>query len=427
MPHQFESILKRIRPTEEEKKQNEKIARKLINEINKEGYEAILVGSRARNTFVSGDRDLDIFVFFAKNTPRKELERQGLALGKHILKKHKPLVHYAEHPYVKGKIEKMDVEIVPCYKVKKEIISSVDRTPLHNDYLIKRIKRKEDEVILLKKFLSVIDAYGADQRVHGFSGVLCEVLVLHYGSFLKVVKEVAKWEKKTVIDLAKLCKKEEYAKFPEPLVAIDPVDKNRNMAAAVSRTTLSRFILACRNFNEKNPEKAFFPAPRKINIKEKIKGKNLLIVLFGKPDVIEEVLWSQLERFASAIKNQFIINGFQVYRTMHWTDEKKRCAIVFELDSYTVSEFEKHKGPEIWDTENVQKFIEKNPDNWISRSRIFAWKKRKYTDSIGLIKELLNSEIVPSHLTKVVKKNKLIKGKAVKKQKNIMRECFKWG
>jgi len=427
--HKYELVLMKIRPTEEEKKQSQKLARAIINDINKEGYEAILVGSRARGTFISGERDLDIFVFFAKNTPRKELERQGLALGKRILRKHKPIVHYAEHPYVKGKMNGITVEIVPCYKVKKTIISSVDRTPLHNDYLMRKIKGKEDEILLLKKFLKAIDAYGADQRVHGFSGVLCEVLILHlhYGTFEKLIKDAAKWDKKTIIDIAKLCDKRQYLKFPEPFVVIDPVDKNRNMAAAVSRTTLSRFILACRDFNEKKPEKSFFPKPKIINLKTAIKGKNLIIVTFGKPDVIEEVLWSQLERLAAAMKKQMIVNGFEVYKTMHWTDEKKRCALVFELNSYTVSEKEKHKGPEVWDTENVKKFIEKNPEYWVSRSRLYAWKARRYTDIVKLIKDTLQSEIVPSHLSKVVQKNKLLKDKAVKKQKSILNEYFKWG
>jgi len=422
----FAKVLWKIKPKEAEKKKNAALAKKLITDINKEDYEAVLVGSCARNTFITGDRDLDIFVFFAKNTPRKSLEEKGLALGKKILKKHKPVTHYAEHPYTKAKVNGIQVEIVPCYKIKEneEPISAVDRSPLHNYWVKKNIKKKEDDVLILKQFLKAIECYGADQKVHGFSGVLCEVLIIHYGSFQKLVEVASGWEKKTIIDIKK--ERKDYKNFPEALVVIDPTDLNRNMAAAVSRTVLTKFILSCREF-KKNPNyDSFFPQAKKIDIKKELEGKKIIIATFSYPKgIIEEIVWSQLEKISNAIKKELIDNDFIVYRNMHWTDEKKKCALLFEIKNYTVNNHRKHKGPEVWDAKNCTAFMEKNPKYWIEKSRLYTWKERKYTEATALVKAILESDQVPSHLQNVIKKLKIKKGTEVKHQKLVLRKYFK--
>ena len=64
------SVLSRIKPTDPEKQKLSALADSLINRINAigkaEGLDtsAILVGSTARNTWLSGEHDLDIFIMF---------------------------------------------------------------------------------------------------------------------------------------------------------------------------------------------------------------------------------------------------------------------------------------------------------------------------------------------------------------------------
>ncbi|MBI4214589.1 nucleotidyltransferase domain-containing protein, partial [archaeon] len=110
-------VIGKLKPTAQERDADQKLAKRLINEINKLGYEAVLVGSRARDTYISGGRDLDIFVYFAKNTPREKLEKDGLEIGRKVLRKHGPVTHYAEHPYTKAVVDGITVEIVPCYRL----------------------------------------------------------------------------------------------------------------------------------------------------------------------------------------------------------------------------------------------------------------------------------------------------------------------
>jgi len=68
----------------------------------------------------------------------------GVGIAKSVLKKYNPRKHYAEHPYIKATVDGHVVELVPCYKISKgnKIISAVDRTPLHNEYVLKNLKEK---------------------------------------------------------------------------------------------------------------------------------------------------------------------------------------------------------------------------------------------------------------------------------------------
>jgi len=423
----MKDILKAIIPGKDEIKKIRKIADKIIKEINKEGYEAMLVGSAARGTFVSGENDIDIFVFFPEKTTREELEKKGVKLGKKILKKHKPTTHYAEHPYVRAKVNGFYVEIVPCYNYKnnEKLKSSVDRTPLHNKYVIDKITDKErEQIILLKKFLKANKLYGADQKVKGFSGYLCELLIINYKSFENLIKEAANnWNKRIEIDLEN--QRKDYSKFKNPLVVIDPVDKERNVAAAVSKTTLSRFVLKAREYEKTKNTKMFKVKKERINLKQKIKGRKIITISFKAPEIIPEILWSQLEKLTKNIKEKLYENEFDIYKTGYWTDEKKKCGIILELKQYELPIYKKNKGPEIWDKQNTEKFIEKNNDCWVHRSTIYCWKKRKYTQAIKLIEEYLTkSNSIPSYLKKTVKKPKIRKGDKTTKEKELLKFYF---
>ena len=95
---------------------------------------------------------------------------------------------YAEHPYIRGYYKNYKIEIVPCYKIEKasQKLSAVDRTPLHTQFIKENLKENQKkEVRLLKQFLIGIDWYGAEADVEGFSGYLCEILILTFKSSSK--------------------------------------------------------------------------------------------------------------------------------------------------------------------------------------------------------------------------------------------------
>ena len=116
---------------------------KKIKEMEGKHVDVVLCGSNARDTHLKGDNDLDIFVLFPEKLSREEFEKEGLRIGKKVFRGKKWEKAFSEHPYIRGKIEEFDVEIVPSYKVPSaELLqSSVDRSPFHNQYLKKRLKQ----------------------------------------------------------------------------------------------------------------------------------------------------------------------------------------------------------------------------------------------------------------------------------------------
>ena len=297
-----DAVLDTLRPMQEEKDHVCGIAQRVLERIRQSGQaEGMVVGSIARHTWVRGDRDLDIFMLFDPSLPREELEKQGLALARSIAAAFTDRYHekYAEHPYINATIEDVDVDLVPCYNVESaaRIQSAVDRTPFHTRYITEKINGLIDDVLLLKRFTKAGGIYGSDQMTEGFSGYLCELLILHYGGFTPLLRAAAEWKPQTIIDLENHVAKE----FDEPLVMIDPVDPKRNVAAAVSVDRMAEFVELARGYLE-SPAESFFSLPEEPPITPgglaallEERGTSLYAITFPTPPYIEEIVVPQLE------------------------------------------------------------------------------------------------------------------------------------
>ncbi|KXA96256.1 hypothetical protein AKJ39_04870, partial [candidate division MSBL1 archaeon SCGC-AAA259J03] len=243
----LEKVLEKIKPKQAQREKMAKTRSKLIEKAENATSDYSLtikpkiVGSAARNTWIleEGERDIDLFLLFPKDTSREKLEKIGLEVGRKI-SKGKGKEQYAEHPYIHTNIDGFDVDIVPCYDIEDptNLRSAVDRSTHHQKYVKENLGlEKADQVLLLKKFLKGIGTYGSELRIHGFSGYLCELLIIHFGSFRKLIESAKNWGSSKVINPDDDRKKEELQKiFPnQPLIFIDPVDPSRNVAAAVSK------------------------------------------------------------------------------------------------------------------------------------------------------------------------------------------------
>ncbi|MDD1745728.1 MAG: CCA tRNA nucleotidyltransferase, partial [Candidatus Methanoperedens sp.] len=250
------SILSRIKPKDPEKQKLSALADSLISRINAigraEGLDitAILVGSTARSTWLSGEHDLDIFIMFPPDVSREYLEEKGLYVARKMAAQAQSSEErYAEHPYINAVFDGYEVDLVPAFRVASaaEIKSAVDRTPFHNRFVLSSIKGLEDEVLLLKQFLKGCGVYGSELKTHGFSGYLVELLVIHYGSFMQVLEATREWKPGMKIDI------EKHASIAQadPLVMVDPTDPARNVAAALSLDNMCIFIDRAREFLKK--------------------------------------------------------------------------------------------------------------------------------------------------------------------------------
>ena len=66
-------------------------------------------------------------------------------------------------------------------------------------------------------------------------------------------------------------------KFETPIVIIDPIDSNRNLAAAISEENIGKFILNCRAFQINSSLKFFKPKKSKVSNNNL---ENILVVKF---------------------------------------------------------------------------------------------------------------------------------------------------
>ncbi|MEE9474854.1 MAG: nucleotidyltransferase domain-containing protein, partial [Candidatus Hydrothermarchaeaceae archaeon] len=145
-----------VAPTKEEKSRLLKVAKRVMAEIEKETKKIdsrirpVLLGSVSRNTWLPDEKDMDVFLIFPLEYKKGRMEEVVTDIGGKILKD--VTRRYAEHPYVRGTYGDFEIEIVPCYAVDstKNLKSAVDRTPFHDAFVKGHIKRKENEVRLLK-------------------------------------------------------------------------------------------------------------------------------------------------------------------------------------------------------------------------------------------------------------------------------------
>ncbi len=411
-----EEVLSSIAPEDEENRRIseavEKVTMRVLSIADSLGVavEPILVGSVAKGTHLS-DPDIDIFVMFSPTTKREDLESNGLKIGKDVLVKYEK--KYAEHPYVSGKFDGLNVEIVPCYKIEdpSQRMSAVDRTPFHTNYIIGRIKEEQkDQVRLLKQFLKGIGIYGAEAEIEGFSGYLCELLVLHYGDFKSVITHARNWSKGVVITF----NDREYAEFDESLIVVDPVDPNRNVASALSEENFAVFIHACREY-DKEPKIEFFfpkkPTPKPLaeitNIIEKRKS-TLLGITFETPHTLSDILHSQIRKSLKSMVKFYESFGFSIIDKEYFVNEE--VMLLFEFEVYHLPTVKLHRGPPIWH-ENAKDFLNKwtaSPNTlrgpYIKDGNWYVDIKREYLDPKSLIEAKLETLSLGSHINGSMKK-----------------------
>jgi tRNA nucleotidyltransferase (CCA-adding enzyme) len=356
------TALKRIKPSEAERRRLKKVAYLLLERVDRAckrlnvPARAMLVGSAARGTWLRSERDIDVFILFSEELSREELEKNGLAVARGVAGK-QGREQYAEHPYITTEFEGFDVDLVPCYDVvdPSKIKSAVDRTPYHNRYIKERLTPKlADEVLLLKQFILGAGAYGAELKVQGFSGYLCELLIMHYRSFKETIDAASKWSQGTIVDIESSYPDQAEAKAlfqGQPLIVIDPVDANRNVAAAVSMQNFATFIRACQDFMKKPSTRFFFPrrvkrlTKRNVEIMLSRRRTHPFCIVFKSPNVVADMLYPQLRKTERALVAVLERAGFEVVRSDVWANGKS--IILVELAASKLPNVQIHVGPPI--------------------------------------------------------------------------------
>jgi len=413
----------------------------IIKKLNKtvRGAEAILGGSGAKGTWLK-TFDADIFIKFNYNKYKDKSDKLSDILGKNLKKiypKAKRL--HGSRDYFQIKQDKFTFEVIPILSIRKaeEAKNITDVSPLHSQFVLKSMKIKDtqkskgflvslgnqrfqrdfqdtknvkrflvynklaDEIRLTKQFCKACNVYGAESYIRGFSGYICEILTIYYGSFLKLIKNAAKWKDEVVIDIKKYYKGKDIfkevnkSKLVSPLIVIDPVQKDRNAAAALNIEKFELFNKKAREFL-KNPTKEFFEIKEFNidNIKEKFKNKNLVFLESEPLKRKQDVAGAKLMKIFEFLSKELIKKDFKIIENGWNWDGKKKAYFYFVSENKLLSTTKELIGPPEKLKFHVNKFKKKYKRTIIRKKRILAIIKRKFREPGGLIKDIIKDDYI---------------------------------
>lgn len=384
-------VLELITPDEREIKEinqiSDKFIKKIKSEIKKQNInaEVFIGGSFAKKTIIKKEKyDVDVFLRFnEKNANFSEhTEKILLNLGEDFERIH------GSRDYFNIKMsEKFSIELIPVKKISKPEDSEniTDMSYSHVKFVNNNSNKKIlEEIKIAKAFCYANNCYGAESYIHGFSGYSLELLIIHYKSFVKMLKELSKSKPKIIIDISKHYKNKNQimmdlnsSKLSSPIVLIDPTHKSRNALAALSEETFKKFQTSAINFL-KNPsldafvvEKIDFEKERKNSEKNKLEFVKIILKTKKQEG---DVAGSKLLKFFKFIKTQtekyFEIQkfGFEYsgknYAQGFFSAKPKKEIVV--------------EGPEVKKLESVKAFKKAHKKTFSKNGRIYSKEEIKF-------------------------------------------------
>jgi len=404
-----------INPGKEERTNFNKITTEFLEKLNAKLKDAkvILGGSGAKDTWLSGNHDIDLFVQYDYKKYSSESEHLSELLEK-TLKKTFPKVEinklHGSRDYFQLTYKKLNFEVVPIIKISKseDALNITDISPLHAIWVNKNTKDKKDDIRLVKQLCRANKLYGAESYISGFSGYILEILIAHYGSFEKLLKASEKWKDKEVVDPEKHYKNKAMvmfnlntSKLQSPLIIVDPVDQNRNAAAALSLEKFMLFKKVAKSYLKK-PSATFF-TKKEIDLEQLNKEKgNLVYVkvipLEGKGDVVGVKLLKAFEFLEKEFK------PFGVKKSDWDWDREKKAVFYYILEKDKLPDYDLRKGPPLKLEDFVKDFKKKNKDTFVKEGKLYAKIKVEYP----LLKDFVNDLIKQKYFKEKVKKIELI-------------------
>ncbi len=273
------------------------------------------------------------------------------------------------------------IEIIPVIKIKnqKQALNVTDLSYFHVNYILGKIRKNKklsDEIIIAKAFTHSQNCYGAESYIKGFSGYSLELLIIHYGSFLKFIKEIAglNENEKIIIDDAKFYRKKQdvlkemnEAKILSPIILVDPTFKERNALSGLSNETFLKFKKACSEFL-KNPSDEFF---KKKNILEEMNKKysDLKIVSVKtskqKGDIAGTKSKKFMNFFVHNLKKEFVVKKIEF-------EYKENENIAYYYIAVDKKQIETIRGPPITAVENLANFKKVHANAFIKEHIAYA-------------------------------------------------------
>ena len=411
----FDNAIRQIKPEQEIfREADDKIAE--INSLLKKNNinaECMAGGSYAKGTILKDDFDIDLFVRFGYEYKSKESQEISILLGKALAPLKPILVHGSRDYYqIKCKFKKKSLlfEIIPVLMIDnyKEAVNVTDMSPLHVGYAHSHFEKNSgmaDQVRLAKQFCKAAGIYGAESYIRGFSGHVLDMLIIFYGSFEQLLIQASLWGSRVIIDIEKHLKDPlkqlNKSKTQSPLIIVDPVQPDRNAAAAVSREKFEIFKKKAREFILK-PKIEFFQV-KKLDLKElefNSKCENLILLKAKPLDGNEDVVGAKVLKCFEHIESHLKGNDFKILSS-GWEFGIDESFLYYIIKKEKMSDTVMLQGPPVKQKKDAERFRQKHKKIIAKDNRLFCEEKRKYKAPEQLVKHLLKEAYVKERVKKI--------------------------
>ncbi len=401
----FTPVLREIKPTKKEEQQLSSIAKSVTKKISIKNAVPMLGGSGAKRTWLKNTHDIDIYVKFKYSIYKDKSDQLADILHQALKKRFSRISRlHGSRDYFQLKQKSLTLEIVPILDINNpsQAQNTTDFSHLHVHYVLKHIQKRKklaDEIRLTKQFAKANHVYGAESYIKGFSGYVLELLTIHYGSFMELMKAATKWKPGVVIGDKKTAKKLNPSKR-SILIVMDPVQPDRNAAAALSEEKFYDMIIASRAFL-KHKSLSFFE--EKHLDPKNLKKMGMLVQLDVKPlSGNRDIAGAKLLKAFTFIKDQMKHHDFTLI-TYKWSFNpvKEKAVFYYVVDKHELAPTKKQSGPPVANVKALANFRKKHKVVKIENGSSYAIKKRKYVTIDSLVKDLIKSTNVKSRVHSV--------------------------
>ncbi|MBT3398183.1 hypothetical protein HOA55_03935 [archaeon] len=366
-----------------------------VKRISSGKVKAFVGGSLAKGTQIrkEGPQDIDIFVVFEDE---KETKKLGTILKKAKLPGKLKVVH-GSRDYYQAVSKNVVLEIIPVVKnVRPEDAENVTDVSLsHVKYVGGKIRKNPtlaDEIKLAKTFCYANRCYGAEGYIKGFSGYGLEILIIHYGGFVKMLKGLLK--RPRTLDPEKAFRGEREvmselnaSKLQSPVIVVDPTYKYRNVLAGLGSETFEKFLKVAHGFLKSSSSNYFKKEEFDVAKMKKLasKKKAQFIELDLKTDrQAGDIAGTKMKKFFDFICNEFHRKQQEVIgKEFDYSGSGKKAKGYIVVREKKVIEV---RGPADRMIDAIKGFKKANKGAKIFKKKGFLWRREKIS-----LKKILGS------------------------------------
>ncbi len=404
-PSLIKEVLAKIKPSAAEQKKFAAVSKAFLQKLQAKLPEAkaVIGGSGAKGTWLAGSKEVDVFIPFLEVKEVSLSDRLEEVLQKAFPQQKRTRLH-GSRDYFQVQFQNFIFEVIPILHIKKaeEAKNITDVSPLHALWLNQQAKKVKDDILLAKQFCKAKGCYGAESHIGGFSGHVLEILIVFYGSFEKFLHAATQWGLQETIDPARHYQGKDImfalnkSKVRSPLIVIDPVDKNRNAAAALSEEKFYLLKNTARELLKKPSPLFFFPQKRDWVQEAQQKRLNMIHLqvtpLAGKKDVVGV----KLKKTFEFLKQNLASFGI---KEAHWEWEE----MIFLLEKKSLPSLELRQGPPLELVEHVKAFKKMHRETFVKEGKVWANVPLQHSELESFMKALLKEKYVLEKVKKVKK------------------------